>query len=94
MHQQLWGYKVEEKLYLGVSEQKTFELHWSILTRQTERAQAHTCCYMTQCEQAVETLQITTLRHLIVLVNRWICEVGGFSGAELSIRNRRSMEVQ
>jgi hypothetical protein len=23
MHQQLWGYKVEEKLYLGVSEQKS-----------------------------------------------------------------------
>jgi hypothetical protein len=23
MHQQLWGYKVEEKLYLGVREQKT-----------------------------------------------------------------------
>jgi hypothetical protein len=22
MHQQLWGYKVEEKLYLGASEQK------------------------------------------------------------------------
>jgi hypothetical protein len=22
MHQQLWGYKVEEKLYLGVHEQK------------------------------------------------------------------------
>jgi hypothetical protein len=22
MHQQLWGYKVEEKLYLGVREQK------------------------------------------------------------------------
>jgi hypothetical protein len=22
MHQQLWGYKVEEKLYVGVSEQK------------------------------------------------------------------------
>jgi hypothetical protein len=22
MHQQLWGYKVEEKLYLGVCEQK------------------------------------------------------------------------
>jgi hypothetical protein len=23
MHQQLWGYKVEEKLYLGVREQKS-----------------------------------------------------------------------
>jgi hypothetical protein len=23
MHQQLWGYRVEEKLYLGVREQKT-----------------------------------------------------------------------
>jgi mevalonate pyrophosphate decarboxylase len=23
IHQQLWGYKVEEKLHLGVSEQKT-----------------------------------------------------------------------
>jgi hypothetical protein len=22
MHQQIWGYKVEEKLYLGVREQK------------------------------------------------------------------------
>jgi hypothetical protein len=25
MHQQLWGYKVEEKLYVGVREQKKFE---------------------------------------------------------------------
>jgi hypothetical protein len=24
MHQQLWGYKVEEKLYVGVGEQKRF----------------------------------------------------------------------
>jgi hypothetical protein len=24
MHQQLWGYKVEEKLYLGLREQKRF----------------------------------------------------------------------
>jgi hypothetical protein len=23
MHQQLWGYKVEEKLYVGVREQKS-----------------------------------------------------------------------
>jgi hypothetical protein len=29
MHQQLWGYKVEEKLYLGVREQKKVEYHWS-----------------------------------------------------------------
>ena len=29
MHQQLWGYKVEEKLYLGVREQKkNVEYHW------------------------------------------------------------------
>jgi hypothetical protein len=32
MHQQLWGYKVEEKLYLGVSEQKKVEYHCSRLT--------------------------------------------------------------
>jgi hypothetical protein len=25
---QLWGYKVEEKLYLGVREQKKVEYHW------------------------------------------------------------------
>jgi hypothetical protein len=29
MHQQLWGYKVEEKLYVGVREQKKVEYHWS-----------------------------------------------------------------
>jgi hypothetical protein len=29
VYQQLWGYKVEEKLYLGVREQKMFEYHWS-----------------------------------------------------------------
>jgi hypothetical protein len=29
MYQQLWGYKVEEKLYLGVREQKKVEYHWS-----------------------------------------------------------------
>jgi hypothetical protein len=29
MHQQLWGYKVEEKLYVGVCEQKKFEYHCS-----------------------------------------------------------------
>jgi hypothetical protein len=28
MYQQLWGYKVEEKLYLGVREQKKVEYHW------------------------------------------------------------------
>jgi hypothetical protein len=26
MHQQLWGYKVEEKLYLGVREQKGLDI--------------------------------------------------------------------
>jgi hypothetical protein len=26
--EQLWGYKVEEKLYLGVREQKNVEYHW------------------------------------------------------------------
>jgi hypothetical protein len=31
MYQQLWGYKVEEKLYLGVREQKKVEYHWFIL---------------------------------------------------------------
>jgi hypothetical protein len=29
MYQQLWGYKVEEKLYLGVREQKKVEYHWA-----------------------------------------------------------------
>jgi hypothetical protein len=28
MYQQLWGYKVEEKLYLRVREQKKVEYHW------------------------------------------------------------------
>jgi hypothetical protein len=28
MHQQLWGYKVEEKLYLGICEQKMVEYRW------------------------------------------------------------------
>jgi hypothetical protein len=28
MYQQLWGYKVEEKLYLGVREQNKVEYHW------------------------------------------------------------------
>jgi hypothetical protein len=27
MYQQLWGYKVEEKLYVGVREQKTLKYH-------------------------------------------------------------------
>jgi hypothetical protein len=27
MYQQLWGYKVEDKLYLGVREQKKVEYH-------------------------------------------------------------------
>jgi hypothetical protein len=27
MHQQLWGYKVEEKLHVGVREQKKVEYH-------------------------------------------------------------------
>jgi hypothetical protein len=26
MHQQLWGYKVEEKLYVGVREQKRLNI--------------------------------------------------------------------
>jgi hypothetical protein len=29
MHQQLWGYKVEEKLYLGGTRRKKVEYHWS-----------------------------------------------------------------
>jgi hypothetical protein len=29
MYQQPWGYKVEEKLYLGVREQRKVEYHWS-----------------------------------------------------------------
>jgi hypothetical protein len=29
MYQQLWGHKVEEKLYLGVREQKKVEYHCS-----------------------------------------------------------------
>jgi hypothetical protein len=28
MYQPLWGHKVEEKLYLGVREQKKVEYHW------------------------------------------------------------------
>jgi hypothetical protein len=31
VYEQLWGYKVEEKLYLGVREQKKVEYHRSIL---------------------------------------------------------------
>jgi hypothetical protein len=30
MYQQLWGYKVEEKLYVGVREQKKVKYHCSI----------------------------------------------------------------
>jgi hypothetical protein len=33
MYQQLWGYKVEEKLYLGVHEQK--RLNTTVLTDRT-----------------------------------------------------------
>jgi hypothetical protein len=33
IHQELWGYKVEEKLHLGVSEQKRVQYHWSWLHR-------------------------------------------------------------
>ena len=29
MHQELLGYKVEEKLYVGVREQRNVEYHWS-----------------------------------------------------------------
>jgi hypothetical protein len=32
MHQQLWGYKVEEKLYLGGTRTKKVEYHWPIPT--------------------------------------------------------------
>jgi hypothetical protein len=28
IHQQLWGYKIEEKLHLGVREQKKIQYHW------------------------------------------------------------------
>ena len=30
MHQQLWGYEVEEKIYLGVRERKKVYYHWSL----------------------------------------------------------------
>jgi hypothetical protein len=36
MYQQLWGYKVEEKLYLGVREQKKVEYHWCTAIMITE----------------------------------------------------------
>jgi hypothetical protein len=40
MYQQLWGYKVEEKLYLGVREQKRLNTtaikDWGAPGRQTE----------------------------------------------------------
>jgi hypothetical protein len=36
MYQQLWGYKVEEKLYLGVREQKKVEYH---CTKASSRAE-------------------------------------------------------
>jgi hypothetical protein len=50
MHQQLWGYKVEDKLDVGVREQKKFEYHWSIQSysvvserkHQDERTDGHT----------------------------------------------------
>ena len=28
MHQELWGYKVEERIYLGIRERKKVEYHW------------------------------------------------------------------
>jgi hypothetical protein len=37
MHQQLWGYKVEDKLYLGVREQKRLN------TTGVENALVQTC---------------------------------------------------
>jgi hypothetical protein len=36
MYQQLWGYKVEEKLYLGVGEQKS--LNTTALEKLTEKS--------------------------------------------------------
>jgi hypothetical protein len=35
MYQQLWGYKVEEKLYLGVREQKRLNTTALIYNKQT-----------------------------------------------------------
>jgi hypothetical protein len=50
MHQQLWGYKVEEKLYVGVREQK--RLNTTALKRNglqevqnlTSCCAGHVCC--------------------------------------------------
>jgi hypothetical protein len=33
MYQQLWGYKVEEKLYLGGTRTKRVEYHWSRVSK-------------------------------------------------------------
>jgi hypothetical protein len=43
MHQQLWGYKVEEKLYLGVREQK--RLNTTALNERKKRRNLNYVCY-------------------------------------------------
>jgi hypothetical protein len=45
MHQQLWGYKVEEKLYVGVREQKRLHTtHWSIAAQGGDPTGFKTLC--------------------------------------------------
>jgi hypothetical protein len=42
VHRQHWGYKVEEKLFLGVREQEKFEYHCSSASQKRERECLHT----------------------------------------------------
>jgi hypothetical protein len=57
MHQQLWGYKVEEKLYLGVREQKSLNTtDLENLAATPSELQLHPCQYELYCNDCPVTI--------------------------------------
>jgi hypothetical protein len=60
MHQQLWGYKVEEKLYLGVHEQK--RLNTTDLGDSTQATCVHNCVLVGPHARKCSLVMILDLR--------------------------------
>jgi hypothetical protein len=62
MHQQFWGYKIEEKLYLGVREQK--RLNTTVIDNLYNPHGTSRSGPVTSCTLESETGEFTWVRHV------------------------------
>jgi hypothetical protein len=73
MYQQLWGYRVEEKLYLGVREQKRFNTtaaeHVNTVV-QKDRCTLHTTRPIVPYEVPGSTLKLTTKLAVVKMLQK------------------------